>query len=62
MDFHVKLTEWLKNNRYTKCMFADMLGVSRPYFSSVCSGKYKPGKFLEEKIIRITNNFNGGKK
>jgi len=57
MEYHQKLEIWLKENRYTKASFAKLLGISRAYFSSVTTGRFRPGKFLKEKINALTNNF-----
>jgi len=50
----MELKKYLKKCNMTQTYFAEKLGITRFYLSGIISGKRKAGKFLKEKIRRLT--------
>lgn len=50
----MELRFYLLINSIPHVHFARKLGITKEYFSRILSGKNKPGKFLLEKIKRMT--------
>jgi len=52
----MKLVDYLKKEGITHERFAEMVGVSRAYITTIISGRRTPSPALIKKVQKITNN------